>query len=169
MTPTPDSTETPAPSHTLAELEDMPYDDLNLPADLQPRDPSIAYRRVAPHPRAIAGFGFASAPKPLVRKRGHGPASRRTPHLIDAQLGHLTIDLTPVMTERGVVTRGMKRYEGYPNLSALERGTGLSHQTVFVLLRHPESIQFVSTDTVARVCEFLHCQPGDFMRYTPLR
>jgi DNA-binding Xre family transcriptional regulator len=83
-------------------------------------------------------------------------------------VGSIVIDLARIMKERGVVSHGFV-YEGYPNLSALERGTGLAHNTVYSLLRHPENVQQVSLPVLARICEFLHCQPSDILRYSPVR
>ncbi len=50
---------------------------------------------------------------------------------------------------------------------ALERGSGLSYQTVYHLLRKPWRVKRLDMETLTALCRFLDCQPGDLLTYDP--
>ena len=99
-------------------------------------------------------------------RAGRPPKYRRLPHPIDPHVGSVYIDLGPIMAARGYVSSGFGR-PPYPNLKALMRGAGISEHTAYALLRRPDTVHSVSLDVIARVCEFLQCQPGDWLSYAP--
>ena len=72
--------------------------------------------------------------------------------------------LHEVARSRGIVNQHGP-YQGHVALMGLARGAGLAHTTVKRILQRPESMEMVSTDTLARLCGFLRCQPGDLLVY----
>lgn len=80
--------------------------------------------------------------------------------------GWVRIRLDEVARKRGlVITSG--RFRGKTNLSSIVRGTGLAYATVFKLLRTPGELTGVSFEVLTRLCEFLHCTPGDLLTWEP--
>jgi len=92
--------------------------------------------------------------------------SPREDHPIDGILGRIYLDLNPIMRARGIVVRSGP-HTGRPNLTALSRGTGIGYYTCFYLLRRPGDSKMLHLETLARLCAFLRCQPGDMLRYAP--
>lgn len=146
-------------------------------ADLPPAYTQRAQPRLQrPNPHAIGGMGFASTQHPErgdvpgrkpSRQRGHPVGNpRRAPHDIDVRLGSIVIDIGPRMKQLGIVALNGPS-KGRPNLSALTAGTGLGYDTCFYLLRKPEAVRAMQLDTLRRLCEFLRCQPGDILTYSP--
>jgi DNA-binding Xre family transcriptional regulator len=81
--------------------------------------------------------------------------------------GRIRYRLDDVARARGlVITSG--RYKGQVNLSAITRGTGLAYATVYKILRQEQDTTGMSKQVMARLCEFLHCTPGDLMVYEPM-
>jgi putative transcriptional regulator len=58
-------------------------------------------------------------------------------------------------------------HAGRVNATALSRGTEISYVTAFRLVNHPEQTEGLGFDTLARLCAFLKCQPGDLIEYIP--
>lgn len=63
-----------------------------------------------------------------------------------------------------VVTHKSK-YLGQPNLSAVFRRTRVSRDTLFYIIRYPETVKSAHFKTLARLCYGLKCQPGDLLEY----
>jgi DNA-binding Xre family transcriptional regulator len=69
---------------------------------------------------------------------------------------------------RGVVSR-TGRTPGRPCIKAIMRGTGLSYQAVYHLLRKPWRVKRLDLATLERLCAFFDCQPGDLLGFDPER
>jgi DNA-binding Xre family transcriptional regulator len=80
--------------------------------------------------------------------------------------GQVRLRLDEVARLRGVVNHKGK-FRGMTNLSAIQRGTGLAYATLNKLLRAPQDQTGISFDVLTRLCEFLHCQPGDLLVWEP--
>jgi DNA-binding Xre family transcriptional regulator len=72
--------------------------------------------------------------------------------------------------KRGWISR-TGRTPGKPNLLAIMRATGLSYQTVYMLLRKPAKVRRVDVATLERLCAVFECEPGELLginwRYSP--
>jgi DNA-binding Xre family transcriptional regulator len=58
---------------------------------------------------------------------------------------------------------GLLNQFGEPNVEKIHQATQISTNTVTRLLRTPETVQTLTVDTLARLCQFLECQPGDLI------
>src|SRR5687768_17096628 len=67
---------------------------------------------------------------------------------------------------RGVVSR-TGRHPGEPNVQAIRRGTGLSYQALYHMLRKPWRVKRLDLATLERLCAFFDCQPGDLLGFDP--
>lgn len=67
---------------------------------------------------------------------------------------------------RGILHRS-GQYKGRVDQAAIRRGTDLAYTTVVDLIRRPEEATMVYMDTLARLCAFFKCQPGELMQYQP--
>ncbi|AGC46862.1 XRE family transcriptional regulator [Myxococcus stipitatus DSM 14675] len=65
----------------------------------------------------------------------------------------ITVRLAVVLAERQVRSKELAEYVGITeaNLSLLKQG----------------KVKGVRFETLARICEYLDCQPGDILRYVP--
>jgi DNA-binding Xre family transcriptional regulator len=52
---------------------------------------------------------------------------------------------------------------------ALSRGAGLSYPSAYRLSRPAGTFGRLHSDTLERLCQFLEVQPGDLLRWTPVR
>jgi DNA-binding Xre family transcriptional regulator len=72
--------------------------------------------------------------------------------------------------KRGWISR-TGRTPGKPNLLDIMRATGLSYQTVYMLLRKPAKVRRVDVATLERLCAVFECEPGELLgidwRYSP--
>lgn len=80
--------------------------------------------------------------------------------------GKVRIRLDEVAKRRGLILN-QGRFKGTVNLSAIQRGTGMAYATVYKLLRQPDELTSVSLETLARLCEFFRCTPGDLLVWEP--
>lgn len=82
------------------------------------------------------------------------------------QGGRIRLKLTDIMQAKGcVIQQGIG--QGEVNVMRLARGTGLNYTTAKAIVRHPEEAKNISFETLARLCKFLGCQPGDLLEYVP--
>lgn len=80
--------------------------------------------------------------------------------------GTIRLRVAEVAYARGYVnTEGP--FAGTVNLTALQRGTDLAYTTLTALVRQPATVRAITFDTLARLCAFLDCQPGDLLVYEP--
>ncbi|MEM1199257.1 MAG: helix-turn-helix transcriptional regulator [Pseudomonadota bacterium] len=65
----------------------------------------------------------------------------------------ITVRLAVVLAERGISGKELADHVGITeaNLSLLRRG----------------KVKGVRFDTLEKICEYLECQPGDLLQYTP--
>lgn len=80
--------------------------------------------------------------------------------------GYIRFRVAEVALDNGVVLQGGP-HKGQPNLSAISRGTDLAYTTVSPLLRSPDDIKAISLETLARLCDYFQCVPGDILEYVP--
>lgn len=80
--------------------------------------------------------------------------------------GNIRFRVSEVARERGVVhPRG--QYANQVNMVAIARGTDLAYTTVLSYVNTPNDVAMIYMDTLARLCDFLRCTPGDLMQYAP--
>lgn len=92
----------------------------------------------------------------------------RTPSPMDAVVGEIVLDLVPQMNKLGWMHRDGP-HKGMPSLRRLMNETGLGYEAAYYCLRAPERRSSIGVETLARLCEAMHCQPGDLLRYVPRR
>ncbi|MEE4362122.1 MAG: helix-turn-helix transcriptional regulator [Pseudomonadales bacterium] len=65
----------------------------------------------------------------------------------------IEVTLGEILSQRGVRSKDLAEFVGITqaNLSLLKQG-------------HVKGVRF---ETLARICEFLDCQPGDLLRFVP--
>ncbi len=79
-------------------------------------------------------------------------------------VGRVYLDVAAACRRRGLVShRG--RTPGAVNVAAFMRGTALSYQTSYTLIRKPWRIRQVDLDTLARICAFLRYEPSELLRW----
>lgn len=85
---------------------------------------------------------------------------------IDPGKPHVVVDILPTMKATGYwhITG---RFAGNPNLSALQRRTGLTYSTINDLVNHAPGFAMISLDVIARLCAALSCTPNDILHYDP--
>src|SRR4051794_3080112 len=76
--------------------------------------------------------------------------------------GQVYLRVAEMARRRGVVTRKGPLADS-PNLQAIMRGTGLSYQALYTMLRRPERIQRIDLATLERLCAFFQCEPGELL------
>ena len=81
--------------------------------------------------------------------------------------GRVKIRLEELARERGLLVPPKHRGSGNVNVLKISQGTDLAYTTVMDLVRNPLSVRGVGLDTLARLCAFLGCQPGDLLEYVP--
>lgn len=89
----------------------------------------------------------------------------RSPEVAQRPLpGWIQIRLGDVARSRGVVNpKGS--YRGLPSITAIARGTDITPSTVQAILNDSSRIAMIHFGTLARLCHFLKCQPGDLLVY----
>lgn len=89
----------------------------------------------------------------------------RSPEISQRPLpGWIKIRLADVARTRGVVNpKGP--YRGLPSIAAIQRGTDITASTIQALLNDPDRLAMIHFGTLARLCGFLQCQPGDLLVY----
>jgi putative transcriptional regulator len=55
---------------------------------------------------------------------------------------------------------------GQRNVRRLAAAMGVSYSTLHFLLRHPQRVELLSLDVLAKLCAALDCQPGDLLSYS---
>jgi DNA-binding Xre family transcriptional regulator len=80
--------------------------------------------------------------------------------------GKVTFRVAEVARERGLIHQ-TGQHKGQVNLIAIHRGTDLAYTTIMSYVNDPGSLTMIYLDTIARLCSFLQCSPGDLIRYTP--
>jgi putative transcriptional regulator len=65
----------------------------------------------------------------------------------------IEVKLAVILADRGVTSRDLAEYVGITeaNMSLLRQG----------------KVKGVRFETLEKICEYLDCQPGDILRYTP--
>ncbi|WP_029040663.1 helix-turn-helix domain-containing protein [Cucumibacter marinus] len=65
----------------------------------------------------------------------------------------IEVKLAVILAERGVTSRDLAEHVGITeaNMSLLRQG----------------KVKGVRFETLEKICEYLECQPGDILRYTP--
>jgi DNA-binding Xre family transcriptional regulator len=92
------------------------------------------------------------------------PFDSENPYTIPPAAGYIRMKLRDVALARGcIVPNGT--HKGEANLSAITRGTGLAWTTVQELAGNPNDIRGIKLETIARLCAFFQCTPGDLMEY----
>jgi DNA-binding Xre family transcriptional regulator len=56
---------------------------------------------------------------------------------------------------------------GRRNIRQLAQATGLAYTTAHVLMRHPERVEGITFETLARLAAYLDCGPADLLGYGP--
>jgi DNA-binding Xre family transcriptional regulator len=79
---------------------------------------------------------------------------------------HVDIPAYCKRTGRFLITSGPFAHRGKVNVLALHHATGLAYSTLWPLVRKPDQKAILS-DTLARLCDALQCQPGDILKYEP--
>jgi DNA-binding Xre family transcriptional regulator len=59
------------------------------------------------------------------------------------------------------------RARGKRNIRQLAQATGLAYTTSHTLMRHPDRVQAITFETLARLCAYLGCSPADLLGYGP--
>jgi putative transcriptional regulator len=104
------------------------------------------------------------SPRSRTRRRTQKPATLRD----ELAPGHIRFHLDSLMRKAGLVNRtGRSDTRGKTSLLGLSRRSGISPNTCWQLLRHPETINRLELGTLARLCAALGCQPGDLLEYVP--
>jgi putative transcriptional regulator len=88
----------------------------------------------------------------LTRGRPRGRSAPRTP----VPVGRVVLRADVVALARGEV-----------NIRRLAAVMGVSYSTLHFLLRHPQRVEAISLDMLAKLCAALDCQPGDLLSYSP--
>lgn len=132
---------------------DEKYDDEDLEY-LDENDRLVALGLAEPEPVPPVTELLATDVGPAPAKRILQPPPR----------GYVQVRLAEVARSRGVINASGP-YKGQISLAALVRGTNLAATTLQQLLRKPEEVNMVSLSTIARLCNFLRCQPGDILVY----
>lgn len=92
------------------------------------------------------------------------PFDSANPYTIPPAKGYIRMKLRDVAVARGcVVPYGT--HKGEANLSAITRGTGLAWTTIQELANNSNEIRGMKLETLARLCAFFQCNPGDLMEY----
>lgn len=99
-----------------------------------------------------------------------GPATqsvvRRSSTFEHPLYGMIEIRLAELMVAKGIVTkRGPKITVGQANAGWLAKKAGLTMDTAWSLVKHPDKVRGVNLETVAKICTVLNCQPADWMIY----
>lgn len=81
--------------------------------------------------------------------------------------GKVRFRLDEFCRERGLVVQHGP-HQGKPNRQLVQRLTGVSDDTLFYMLRYPETVQNLYLTTLARLCHGLECSPGDLIVYEAL-
>jgi DNA-binding Xre family transcriptional regulator len=92
------------------------------------------------------------------------PMDPAAPYIVPAASGYIRFKIKEVALAKGcVVPSGPHR--GEANLSAITRGSGLAWTTVQSLANNADNISGLKLETVARLCAFFQCAPGDLMEF----
>lgn len=92
------------------------------------------------------------------------PFNSDDPYVVPPAAGFIRMKVREVALARHcVVPYGI--HKGEANLSAITRGTGLAWTTVQELANNPSDIRGMKLETLARLCAFFQCSPGDLMEY----
>lgn len=83
-----------------------------------------------------------------------------TPRERVSTAGRIRVRINEVALARGVTNAA-----GLANVQAIQAGTELPEMTIWQLVRHPDARSAIGFDTIARLCMFLRCQPGDLLVY----
>jgi DNA-binding Xre family transcriptional regulator len=78
--------------------------------------------------------------------------------------GYIRVRIREVAVNRGCVVM-YGEHRGEANLSAIARGAGLAWTTVNVLANNGNNISGLKLETIARLCAFFQCSPGELLEY----
>jgi DNA-binding Xre family transcriptional regulator len=80
--------------------------------------------------------------------------------------GMVEIRLAELMVSKGIVTkRGPKVTVGQANAGWLAKKAGLTMDTAWALVKHPDKVRGLHLETVAKICTVLNCTPADWIIY----
>lgn len=79
-------------------------------------------------------------------------------------VGKVLVRLHEVAKKHGVINR-KGPHKGKISLRRIELGTGISYKTLYTLMKHPENVYALHLETVAKLCSFIGCTPGELLEY----